>query len=94
MGAHPGFVFLLLMSEAAFLGLAGVLLGIALLHGSLALLHPAIEARYGLFLSTTGPGGYELALGAAVVVAALVAGAIPAWRGYRNTLADGLTLRV
>ncbi len=94
VGARPGFVFLLLMSEAAFLGLAGVLLGMALLHGSLALLRPLIEARYGLFLSTAGPGGFELALGAAVIVAALVAGAVPAWRAYRNTLADGLTIRV
>lgn len=94
VGARPGFVFLLLMSEAAFLGLAGVLLGMALLHGSLALARPEIESRFGLFLSSSGPGGFELMLGAAVVVAALVAGAIPAWRAYRNTLADGLTIRV
>lgn len=94
VGARAGFVFLLLMSEAAFLGLAGVLLGMGLLHASLALATPLIESRYGLFLSTSGPGGFELALGAAVIAAALVAGAIPAWRAYRNTLADGLTIRV
>ena len=94
VGARPAHVFLLLTSEAAFLGLAGVIVGMALLHGMLAIATPVLENRFGIFLSGNGITGFELAIGAGVVFAALIAGAIPAWLAYRNTLADGLTIRV
>ena len=29
-----------------------------------------------------------------ILAAALLMGSVPAWRAYRNTLSDGLTLRV
>jgi putative ABC transport system permease protein len=35
-----------------------------------------------------------MALLGAIILAALLMGALPAWRAYRNTLSDGLTLRV
>ena len=66
----------------------------ALLHGMLAIATPVLENRFGIFLSGNGITGFELAIGAGVVFAALIAGAIPAWLAYRNTLADGLTIRV
>lgn len=93
VGARPVHVFLLMMSEAALLGGAGVLLGITLLHAAVGIARPLLESRYGLFLSGNGVTGYEGLIGAIVVAAALVAGALPAWRAYRNTLADGLTIR-
>ena len=55
---------------------------------------PLLERRFGLFLEPGGLSGYDVALLAAIVVAALLMGALPAWRAYRNTLADGLTPRV
>ncbi|MEY4932459.1 MAG: hypothetical protein RLZZ403_779 [Pseudomonadota bacterium] len=94
VGARPGHVFLLMMSEAALLGGAGVIVGIALLHATVAVATPWLESRYGVFLSGNGITAFELLTGAGVVVAAVLAGALPAWRAYRNTLADGLTLRV
>jgi putative ABC transport system permease protein len=94
VGARPGHVFLLMMSEAALLGGAGVLVGMALLHATVALARPLLESRYGVFLSGNGITTFELLIGGVVVAAALLAGAIPAWRAYRNTLADGLTIRV
>jgi hypothetical protein len=36
----------------------------------------------------------DLSLLAGIVVVALLLGAYPAWRGYRNTLSDGLSMRV
>ena len=45
-------------------------------------------------LAGEGVGTVELALAVAVVLASVLIGAVPAWRAYRNTLADGLTLRV
>jgi putative ABC transport system permease protein len=66
----------------------------ALLHATVALARPLLESRYGVFLSGNGITTFELLIGGVVVAAALLAGAIPAWRAYRNTLADGLTIRV
>lgn len=94
VGARPAHVFLLMMSEAALLGGAGVVAGTALLHAVVAVARPVLESRYGVFLSGNGITGFEVSIGGVVVAAALVAGAIPAWRAYRNTLADGLTIRV
>jgi putative ABC transport system permease protein len=84
----------LLVSEAVLLALAGSILGLALVYMGLALGAPAIESAYGIFLGGLTPGLYDLAILGIVSGAALVLGCIPAWRAYRNSLADGLTIRV
>lgn len=93
VGAGPAHVFLLLMSEAALVGVFGVLAGWLLIHGALAFAQPALETRYGIFLSANEIRPFEFRLGCLIVIAAIIAGALPAWRAYRNTLADGLTIR-
>ena len=55
---------------------------------------PILEARFGIFIPLTGLTGYDIAILSGVVVAALIMGFVPAWRAYRNTLSDGLTIRV
>lgn len=94
VGARPAHIAVLLMSEAGLTGFAGVLLGIGLLHGGLWFAAPLLEQRFGIALAGEGVGTVELALAVAVVLASVLIGAVPAWRAYRNTLADGLTLRV
>jgi putative ABC transport system permease protein len=94
VGARPGQVFGLLVSEAAFLALLGAAAGLALLEGLLALLRPWLEAKYGLVLALGWPAPLEWAMLGGVVVAGGIIGLIPAWRAYRLSLADGLTVRV
>jgi putative ABC transport system permease protein len=94
VGARPAHVFVLILGEAAFLSLIGVALGVGLLYGLLFLTQPLVESRLGLHLALSGPGGYELGLLGGVLGAALLAGAIPAYRAYRLSLSDGLTIRV
>ena len=94
VGARPAQVFALLMSEAALIGLIGALLGLAALHGGLALAAGELEARFGVYLLGNAVTRFELVLVIAVAAAAVCVGAIPGWRAYRNTLADGLTLRI
>ena len=94
VGARPGQVFGLLVSEAAFLALLGAISGLALLQAGLALLRPWLEAKYGLVLALGSPAPLEWAMLGGVVVAGAAIGLIPAWRAYRLSLADGLTLRV
>lgn len=94
VGARPGHIFALLVLEAGLVGFFGALLGIALIHLVLAALGPMVEARFGVSLVGTGPGLTDLWTLAAVSLAALLAGAIPAWMAFRRSLADGLSVRL
>lgn len=94
VGAHPLHVFALLVSEAGMLAALGVLFGIAATYGLLAVAQPILADRHGIFVAIEGLSGYDFALLGSVVAAALLMGLIPAWRAYRNSLADGLTIRV
>ena len=94
VGARPGHVFALLVLESGLLALVGVLAGFAITWSVLGLAAPVLERRFGLFMQLGLPGIYELAVAGAVVLAGLLAGLVPAWRGYRNSLADGLSIRL
>ncbi|MGC4028477.1 MAG: ABC transporter permease [Steroidobacteraceae bacterium] len=94
VGARPRHVFGLLVAEAGLLAVAGILAGIALTFGLLAIAQPLLERRYGIFLQFGGLDGSDLAILASIVAAALLMGLLPAWRAYRNALTDGLTPRV
>lgn len=94
VGARARHVFSLLVLEAGLLAAAGVGLGVALTYGLIAAARPLLADRYGIFVQITGLNGYDLALLGAIVAAALLMGSLPAWRAYRNTLSDGLTIRV
>jgi putative ABC transport system permease protein len=94
VGARPRHVFTLLVTEAGLLATAGVALGFALTYALLAAGQPVLASRYGIFVPLTGLTGTDAAILAGIVAAALLMGLWPAWRAYRNTLADGLTIRI
>ncbi len=94
VGARPGHVFALIMGEAGFLTLLGVLLGLALLYLLLLAGQPIIESRFGIFIEIGGFSPYEWILLGAVVGAGFLVGSIPSYRAYRLSLADGLSVRV
>ncbi len=94
VGARPVHVFALLVFESGLLALAGVLLGMAMVFGALAAAGPVLAHRFGLYMELGAPTGYDLAIAALVVAAGLAAGLLPAWRAYRNSLADGLSIRL
>lgn len=94
VGARPGHVFALIMGEAGFLTLLGVLLGLALLYLLLFVGQPIIESRFGIFIGIGGLSPYESILLGAVVGAGFLVGSIPSYRAYRLSLADGLSVRV
>ncbi len=93
VGARPATILGLLTTEAVFLTVAGVVLGVLLLYGSLFLLEPAIDRVYGLQLSIDAPSSSEWLTLGAVVLAGLVAGLMPALRAYRLSVADGMIVR-
>lgn len=94
LGARPGHIFALVMGEAAALTLLGIGGGLALLELLLLVARPLIEVHYGIHLPSGGLGLSELRLLGAVMLAGLIVGAIPAYRAYRLSLADGLSMRV
>jgi putative ABC transport system permease protein len=94
VGARPVHLFGLFMSEAGLLASAGAAFGIAILYAGIAIVRPLATKEFGLHLPLSAPGGYELGLVAGVILAAFVVGAIPAFRAYRLSLADGLSMRI
>jgi putative ABC transport system permease protein len=94
VGARPWQVAGLLLAEALSLTLAGLLLGLALLYLALASGQGWVQTHYGLYLPLAWPSRHEWLLLAATLGAALLLGLLPAWRAYRQSLADGLTIRL
>lgn len=93
VGARPVHVFGLLTAESTLLGAIGALAGFALVYGAMALGAPLAQASFGIHLAPSAPSTRELVLLGMVIAGAACAGAIPAWRAYRLSLADGLSIR-
>ncbi|AHY44264.1 ABC transporter permease [Stutzerimonas decontaminans] len=94
VGARPWHIAALLIIEAFGLALAGTLLGLALLYLGIAVAQSPLQSLYGLFLPLAWPSSYEWSLLGAILLAALLMGSVPAWRAYRQSLADGLSIRL
>lgn len=94
VGARRLHVFALMVSEAFVLTLVGVGVGLALLYALIAVSQPIIQDQLGIYIGLGPPNGYELILLGMVLLAGTVVGCIPAYRAYRNSLADGLTIRI
>ena len=93
VGATPLHIMGLLLAEAALLVTAGAALGVTVTYGALALLQPLIDKHYGLYLEIGPPDAADLAALAAILAGGVLAGLLPAWRAYRLSLADGMTVR-
>jgi len=94
VGARPRHIFTLLIAEAGLLASAGVLAGTTLAYALMYAAKPLLAQRFGIFLQPGGLTGYDVAILLGIILAALLMAALPAWRAYRNTLTDGLTIRV
>ncbi len=94
VGARPWHIGSLLVVEAFSLAAAGVGLGLALLYIGIAVSRGWLRTQYGLDLPLAAPSLYEWQLLGAILAAALLMGVIPALRAYRQSLSDGLSIRL
>ncbi len=94
VGARPWHIASLLVLEAFALALAGVAFGVALLYLGIAGSQGFVQANYGLYLALNAPSAYEWKLLGSILAAAVAMGSVPAWRAYRQSLADGLSIRL
>jgi putative ABC transport system permease protein len=94
VGASHWHIMGLLIAETLLLTISGILLGIAILYSAIGLGQPIIEANYGLFIPVSLPNEREFAMVSILLVTGFVVGLIPAYRAYRNSLADGMSTRL
>ncbi|MCX6107462.1 MAG: ABC transporter permease [Proteobacteria bacterium] len=94
VGAGPGLIFALMILEAVLLTVVGAASGVAFMYLLLFALSPLIELNFGLYLPISPLASTEQWYLVAIVGLSFILGAIPAWRAYRNTLSDGLTIRL
>ncbi|HBM07001.1 ABC transporter permease [Pseudomonas sp. Choline-3u-10] len=94
VGARPWHIAGLLVVEAFSLALAGALFGLLLLYIAIAVAQGPLQSHYGLYLPLALPSAYEWSLLAGILMAGLLMGCVPAWRAYRQSLADGLSIRL
>lgn len=94
VGAGPRKIVGLMVLESGLLAALGALLGVILTYAILYAARGPVERSFGLLLPIRPLGQTEVGYIALVVLAGVVIGFVPAYRAYRNTLTDGLSLRL
>ncbi|GAA3925714.1 ABC transporter permease [Litoribacillus peritrichatus] len=94
VGARPYHIFFLLGLETLVISLLGALLGWFALYGLLALVSPYLMEMFGFHVALGAPSVKELYVLATIVSASLLMSLIPGWRAYKNSLSDGLIVKV
>jgi putative ABC transport system permease protein len=91
-GARPLDILVLMACEGGLLVVSGIVCGLAVLYLLVAALGPLLTDNYGLSVYPSAPTAGEWTLLGCICLAGLAAGMIPAFRAYRMSLSDGLTV--
>jgi putative ABC transport system permease protein len=94
VGAGPGTISFLLILEATVLTLAGIIFGLFILYLALFVSQPILEAYFGLFIPINFPSNRDIIILGGIILAAMFMGIIPAFKAYRQSLVDGMTIRL
>lgn len=94
MGAKPYFIFLLFIFESCLVTLIGILVGIGITLGTLLIAGPLITHQFGLILDLTKWTVNDVTYLSMMFGAAFFVGLVPAFLAYRNSVSDGLTIKV
>lgn len=94
VGARPLHIFALFMLEALFLTSMGILIGLCTLFLLTQLAAPYILNQYGFLFSPVFITAKEMHLLAFIALAGFIIGAIPAFKAYKQSLSDGMTIRI
>lgn len=94
VGAGPRLIAVLFVIESLLLTTAGIVCGIIGTYLSLLIGQPILERQFGLVIPLQMLQSSEWLYLALIVSFGLLLGLVPAIRAYRNTLHDGLTIRV
>lgn len=93
VGASPRHIFGLLIAEATVIGVCGTAQGVIGAYAGIGLAAPLVDQMFGLGLEIGAPGAQEALIVLLVTAAAAAAGIVPAFKAYRNSIADGVAVR-
>lgn len=91
MGGTRTDLMICLLIEGLILGVAGVLIGLLIGHGTVELLGQALASGLGRSISGTHFLMEELFLVGGLLIVVLLAAALPAWQAYRTDVAQALS---
>jgi len=94
LGAKPLHIVGLLVAEAIAYALAGIVVGVVLLYLSLFAMSSILESHYGIAIQLAWLSVSDILILVVIVVAAALIGLIPAFKAYRQSLVDGLAMRL
>ncbi len=94
LGAGPFSILGLLVYESGLLVFLGSLLGLVSLYGCLFFIGPFLESEFSLFIPVQLPDFKELTFLFSILIVGFIVGFIPAFKAYKNSLQDGLTIKV
>ena len=93
VGARPIHIFGLIIGEAAFVCLAGILLGIALLYLLLFTLQAPLANYFGFYLDINPLKLNDYLILLTIQISALIIALLPASLIYKYSLSDGMTIK-
>ena len=94
VGARPRHILALMVIEAGLLAALGVIFGTIWAYALIVAGRPILQNEFGVFIDVNVPSAYDISILCIIVLSALLIGFLPAFRAYRNTLSDGLQIRV
>ena len=94
VGASLRQILSLLILESFILTLSGIFFGFILIYLIIGVARPFIEAKFSLYIPFTAPDAKELIFALLLVGLGTIVGVIPAIKAYRNSLNDGLSIKV
>tara|TARA_B100000749_G_scaffold280887_2_gene279979 strand:+ start:39713 stop:40969 length:1257 start_codon:yes stop_codon:yes gene_type:complete len=93
VGAKKSFIFSVLIVESCVLTLSGMVAGLLVLYFGLTVSRPVLESEMGMTLGLFAPTFNDVIYLCAILVGSVIVSVVPAWRAYRNSLADGLMVK-
>lgn len=94
VGAQPFDIFTLLVGEAFTIAALGVVIGVIVVNIAIRFAQQWLQERHGLYIASNWMDVTQALQCLAVMAAGFFAGLIPAWRAYKNSLSDGLTIKI
>lgn len=94
VGARLSHLAGLFVAEAVVLAVIGIALGVVVLTVITAIAKPFVLSEFGIFLPLAWLSARDWMLLGTVLGCALVISLVPAWRAFRLSLSDGLSIRV
>ena len=93
LGARPLHILGLLVLESGFYGVIGLVLGLVVHWGLMAVAGLWVQPAYGIQLTVGWPEPTLMTALAVFLAISFLVGLVPGWKAYRQSLSDGLTAR-